>query len=661
MDKTRLWAAADKLRPYIDAGHNRETIFDMLFLKSVSERDWVPEDATWEHLLAICRKSEGDDITILFNSALKTIQNSNKDYFGLFREYSSEEIPSIIFCEVLELCDAMDGEIEFGALYEYYSQKGFNDGKKAGQYFTPKSVVSLLVKLLKPYSGTVYDPCCGTGGMFVHTAQEMQNLSLDISKVNFTGQESNPRTWRMAKKDLLLKSLKHNIGDRAEDTILNPVHKILHAEYSLANPPFNMSDWGRFKIEKSKGSDIILPKVPLPSDSSANYVWLLHILSRLKEDGRAAVLLANGSLDVTNGGQNEIRRKFIELGFVESIVSLPGELFYSTTIPAAIWILHKSTPNRDGGILFINGSECQGEMIKRGLRKLTEVEIDAMAETYNTWRDSGEVIGEANSIRASFVKYDTILTGPNDLNPGRYSIKSPAEILGDTTWNHDFQQAQLASSIAEVSAALTTLQLSLSDIGFNSVKETTSTKILNVVDPYNETINPMKYPEEEFDLYSIPSFDESGLPEVTKGGDIGSNKLLIRKISILVSRLNPRTPRIWIARPTERRAICSTEFSVLEVKDEALFSWLFISLHSQVATTYLKSVARGTTGSRKRVRQSDLMNLELPLSSTGLSPISPAVEQLVPLKESLVNGLKLLDEIIPDAADDMFRMLQSDK
>jgi type I restriction enzyme S subunit len=227
--------------------------------------------------------------------------------------------------------------------------------------------------------------------------------------------------------------------------------------------------------------------------------------------------------------------------------------------------------------------------------------------------------------------------------------------LQGTEWDYTRQEHEVKRSLAEISGTLKILENSLNDSGLNTVGDTTMTLLSSVASAYRVSVNPMKFADEEFDLYSIPSFDDSGKPELAKGSEIGSNKLLIRKPSILISRLNPRTPRIWVARPGVRRAICSTEFTVLEVENNELFSSIFIALHSQVATTYLKSVARGTTGSRKRARESDLMNIRLPLTPSIESPISAAAKELVNLKEQLINGLCLIQEIIPEVADETYR------
>lgn len=655
MRESILWAAADQLRPYIDAAEYKEVVLDILCLKSISDKKWTPRKATWGYIVSEWENGN-ENISSLIQNALGLIESNNKSYSGLFTvKYESIGIPNHILGKILELFqeEIIGNEDDtFGTHYEYFLRNfALSEGKRAGQYYTPRSVVDLLVRLINPSNGILYDPCCGTGGMFVHTIKSLKENSVDISSISFYGQESNSKTWRLAKKNLLGQELAHNLGDAERDTLLNPIHSKLLATYCLANPPFNMSKWGAGGIPEN---EIETMSYGIPPDSCANYAWLQHIISRLNNEGKAAVILSNGSLDAVDGGQKEIRKKMVESGYVEAIISLPGELFYSTTIPVCIWLINKARKTSKEGVLFVDASSCIGNVIKRGLRELTEENLSDITEIFNHWTTTSRAKNKSN-IRSAFVNTEQIIEGPVDLNPGRYTIKSSRELLQGTEWDYTRQEHEVKRSLAEISGTLKILENSLNDSGLNTVGDTTMTLLSSVASAYRVSVNPMKFADEEFDLYSIPSFDDSGKPELAKGSEIGSNKLLIRKPSILISRLNPRTPRIWVARPGVRRAICSTEFTVLEVENNELFSSIFIALHSQVATTYLKSVARGTTGSRKRARESDLMNIRLPLTPSIESPISAAAKELVNLKEQLINGLCLIQEIIPEVADETYR------
>ena len=405
--------------------------------------------------------------------------------------------------------------------------------ERAGQYYTPRSVVNLLIRILNPKGGKIYDPCCGTGGMFIHTINYLKEQKDKFPEFKFYGQESNPKTWRLAKKNLLEHELLHDLGESERDTLLKPVHDKESVDYCLANPPFNISRWNP---ENLSMSDVMV--MGLPPDSCANYAWLQHIISRLNSNGKAAIILANGSLDAVDGGQREIREKMINSGMVEAIISLPGELFYSTTIPVSIWVINKAKLGTKSNVLFIDASSCEGNMIKRGLRELTTENVSDIVEVYKGSMMNQESLNISN-IRSAFVNFNEIVKGPVDLNPGRYTIKSAGEILLNSAWSFEQQEDDIGKIINDLSLSLSKINKELCEKGLNSVEKTKLTPLSSISSAYRNSLDPSKFPNEEFDLYSIPSFDESGQPEITKGEQIGSNKLIIRKPSILISRLNP--------------------------------------------------------------------------------------------------------------------------
>ncbi len=660
MDESTLWEAADRMRPYIDAAEYKEVVLDLHCLKSLSAKKWIPHKASWEYIKSQC-EGNNENIATLVQDAFELIQTKNPSYSGLFTvDYNNLGIPNSTFIEIINLFESDEKALEndrdnFGELFEYFLRNfALAEGKRAGQFYTPRSVVELLVRLIKPTEGTLYDPCCGTGGMFVHAEKMIRAKNKDKpSNMKYIGQESNPKTWRLAKKNLLAQELEHNLGGREQDTLLTPIHATQTADYCLANPPFNMSKWGALKMPKAE-ADLMF--CGLPPDGNANLTWVQHIISRLKENGKGAIILANGSLDVSDGGQKEIRKKVIESGVLEAIISLPGELFYSTTIPVCVWIISKQKSVKREGVLFVDASSCEGTFLKRGLRELSPTDLDKITDVYDYW-SIAQCTKNIHPVRSNFVNNSTLKEGPIDLNPGRHTIKESVEILQGTEWNFSEQDRKLRDSIRVTSQRLSALKKVLSNEGLEETKRTAMTKLSSVASSYRQSLDPSRHGDEIFDLYSIPAFDDTGVAEQTKGSDIGSNKLIIRKPSILVSRLNPRTPRIWVARPGSKRAICSTEFTVLEIEDETLFSTVFIALHSQVATSHLKSFARGTTGSRKRVRDSDLMNIEIPLAPSLESPIATGANMLVALKEDLNEAVNLIDKIIPQVADESYRKL----
>ncbi len=357
------------------------------------------------------------------DDALHAIENDNKKLKGILnKNYAhvplSNENLAELFNKLGEIethsNDANDKKDLLGEIYEYFlGQFALNEGKRGGQYYTAQSVVKILVEILAPQKGKIYDPCCGSGGMFVQTMKFVDaDHDNDHSNISIYGQESNPTTWKLANMNLAIRGLDYRLGNMAGDTFHNDCHPDLRADYIMANPPFNISDWGGDKLPNDSRWRHGTPPV-----GNANYAWLQHILYHLSASGRAGIVLANGSMSTTAGGEDAIRKSMIENDLVECMLSLPGQLFTNTQIPVCIWFLAKNK-QRQGEILFLDAREM-GFMQTRVMKNFTDTEIKHLGKTYQNWvnglDDYQDTAGFCKSATLDEVKAkDYILT------PGRY-------------------------------------------------------------------------------------------------------------------------------------------------------------------------------------------------------------------------------------------------
>jgi type I restriction enzyme M protein len=307
--------------------------------------------------------------------------------------------------------DAREKDV-LGRVYEYFLGKfAANEGKGGGEFYTPKSIVKLMVEMIQPYKGYVYDPACGSGGMFVQSLKFVQEHSGNTYDISVYGQESNPTTWKLAKMNLAIRGIESNLGIKNADTFHEDLHKTLKADYVLANPPFNDSDWGQPNlIEDSRW------KFGTPPAGNANYAWLEHMIDKLGQNGKATVVLANGSLSSNTSNEGEIRKNIISADLVDAIIALPDKLFYTTGIPVCVWILNRNKKH-SGQTLFIDGRKI-GTMVNRRLREFTDEDIRKIADRYINWQNESQyedVQGFCKSVRLEEIKnHDYILT------PGRY-------------------------------------------------------------------------------------------------------------------------------------------------------------------------------------------------------------------------------------------------
>jgi type I restriction enzyme M protein len=471
-----LWKAADKLRGSMDAAQYKEFVLGLVFLKYVSdafaerraqiaedlldlpedrraefldERDeytaenvfWVPEIARWDHLVENAPHGVGK----LLDDAMDAVMRENPPLIGVLPKiFNRDNVDQKRLKELVDLIsDARftghgdrSAQDVLGEVYEYFLERFARaEGKRAGEFYTPASVVKLIVEILEPYEGRVYDPCCGSGGMFVQAgkfvaAHAGRDHTHDIAVY---GQEANERTWRLAKMNLAIHGMDpKGLGDRWADTFAEDKHSDMRADYVMANPPFNMSDWAR------KESDSRW-RYGVPPQSNANYAWLQHMISKLGDRGCAGVVLANGSMSSQQSGEGEIRRAMVEQDLIACMVALPSNLFRTTAIPACLWFLARDkTPqgaralaDRRGEILFIN-AQTLGTMVDRTERVFTDDDLSRIADTYHAWRGTKSAKAEGRTYEdvrgfCYSASLDEVATNGHVLTPGIYVGAAEAE------------------------------------------------------------------------------------------------------------------------------------------------------------------------------------------------------------------------------------------
>ena len=453
-----LFKAADKLRGNMEPSDYKHVALGLIFLKYISDafeakhkallaedaqaaedKDeyladnvfWVPKEARWSHLQAGAKLPS---IGTLIDDAMRAIEKDNESLKGVLpKNYARPALNKVMLGELIDLISGIAlGEAGdrskdiLGRVYEYFlSQFAGAEGKRGGEFYTPRSVVRVLVEMLEPYSGRVYDPCCGSGGMFVQSEKFVHEHGGRIGDIAIYGQESNYTTWRLAKMNLAVRGIDSDIRWNNEGSFHKDELRDLKADYILANPPFSISDWGGDRLRED-----VRWKFGAPPVGNANYAWLQHIFHHLAPHGVAGVVLANGSMSSNQSGEGDIRKAMIEADAVDCMVALPGQLFYSTQIPACLWILAKDRSNglvkhsklrdRRGQVLFIDARKM-GVLVDRTRRELTDEEIQKIAVTYHAWRGEPEA-GEYADV-AGFCKSATledIRKHGHVLTPGRY-------------------------------------------------------------------------------------------------------------------------------------------------------------------------------------------------------------------------------------------------
>ena len=504
-----MWAMADALRGSMDAAEYKHVVLGLIFLKYISDafeerRDqltaeeaegadpedpdeyravnvfWVPQEARWRGLQEAARQSE---IGEMLDDAMVAIEHDNPALKGVLpKDYARPELDKVRLGQLIDMVGNIkvgDSEARskdvLGRVYEYFlSQFASAEGKRGGEFYTPRCVVKLLVEMLEPYSGRVYDPCCGSSGMFVQSVEFIRAHATGNGSgrppagaradISIYGQESNYTTWRLAKMNLAIRGIEGQIAHG--DTFHNDRHPDLKADFILANPPFNVSDWGGELLADDKRWQFGAPPA-----RNANFAWVQHMVHHLSPSGIAGFVLANGSMSSKQSGEGEIRRSLVEADLVDCMVALPGQLFYSTQIPACLWFVARGRAggrfrDRRGELLFIDARKL-GRMIDRTHREFEDDDIARIADTYHAWRGSGhdgyaDVPGFCKSATLEEVrKHDHVLT------PGRYV---GAEALEDDGEPFDAKMKRLAAEWREQQAEArrldTEIEANLERLGF---------------------------------------------------------------------------------------------------------------------------------------------------------------------------------------------------
>lgn len=453
-----LWKTADKLRKNIDAAEYKHVVLGLIFLKYISDtfeahynllvegegefagadpedRDeytaynvfFVPENARWSFLL---NQAKQPNIGKLVDEAMEAIENDNPQLKGVLpKVYARQNLDPTSLGELIDLIgnialgDAKSRSADvLGHVFEYFlGEFALAEGKQGGQFYTPKSIVSLLVEMLEPYKGRVFDPCCGSGGMFVQSEKFVESHQGLVDDISIYGQESNQTTWRLAKMNLAIRGINsEHVKWNSEGSFLNDAHKDLKADYIIANPPFNVSDWsGDLLKEDARWS------LGVPPAGNANFAWMQHFLYHMSPKGQAGVVLAKGALTSKTSGEGEIRKALVsEANVIDCIVNLPAKLFLNTQIPAALWFMRRDRvgstkyKDRSNEILFIDARNL-GHLINRRTKVLSDEDIKLITDTYHNWRNKDGEYEDVAGFCAS-VPLEKVAELDYVLTPGRY-------------------------------------------------------------------------------------------------------------------------------------------------------------------------------------------------------------------------------------------------
>ncbi len=449
--EAQLFLAADKLRKNLEPSDYKHVALGLIFLKHISiafeakraallaedaaaaeDPDeylaenvfWVPKEARWSHLQANAKQPT---IGKIIDDAMTAIEAANEGLKGVLpKDYNRPALDKVMLGELIDLISGIatsepgdKARDLLGRVYEYFLG-GFagSEGKRGGEFYTPQSVVRVLVEMLEPYKGRVYDPCCGSGGMFVQSEKFVESHGGRIGDIAIYGQESNYTTWRLAKMNLAVRGIDADIRWNNEGSFHKDELKDLRFDYILANPPFNVSDWGGERLREDSRWVYGAPPV-----GNANYGWLQHILWHLAPNGTAGVVLANGSMSSAQSGEDVIRKAMVEADTVDCMVALPGQLFYSTQIPACLWFLARNKNpggelrDRRGEVLFIDARKL-GTLVDRTRKELSDTDVAKIADTYHAWREGKSYADVPGFCKAT--KLDEIKGHNHVLTPGRY-------------------------------------------------------------------------------------------------------------------------------------------------------------------------------------------------------------------------------------------------
>ncbi len=458
-----LWDTADKLRGTVESSEYKHVILSLIFLKFISDKFeerrqalidegkeqytdmvefytmenvfYLPEESRWSF---IQKQAKQDDIAVKIDTALHTVEKNNPSLKGAlpdnyFSRLGIEVSKLAALIDSISNIDTVEDKQEdvVGRVYEYFLGKfAATEGKGGGEFYTPKCVVNLIAEMIEPYKGKIYDPCCGSGGMFVQSIKFVENHEGNSKDISIYGQEQTATTYKLAKMNLAIRGISGNLGEVPADTFFKDQHPDLKADFIMANPPFNLKEW---RASDELSDDPRWAGYEVPPTGNANYGWILHMISKLSENGVAGFVLANGSMSTSTKGEGKIRQKMIENDVVDCMIALPGQLFYTTPIPVCLWFLTKNKNaqtvqghsdsnhrNREGETLFIDARNI-GSMIDRTHKEFSTEDIAEIARTYHAWR--GEAKDGAYEDRPGYCKAVTLAEiKANDyvLTPGRY-------------------------------------------------------------------------------------------------------------------------------------------------------------------------------------------------------------------------------------------------
>lgn len=479
----QLWKAADKLRKNIDAAEYKHIVLGLIFLKYISdafeelyarlqaEEDqgadpedkdeykaenvfFVPQDARWHYLQS---KAKQPEIGKFVDDAMDAIEKENASLKGVLpKVFARQNLDPTSLGELIDLvgnialgdAKARSADV-LGHVFEYFlGEFALAEGKKGGQFYTPRSVVELLVEMLEPYKGRVFDPCCGSGGMFVQSEKFVEDHQGKVNDISIYGQESNQTTWRLAKMNLAIRGIDSSqVKWNNEGSFLNDAHKDLKADYIIANPPFNVSDWSG-DLLRTDGRW----QYGTPPAGNANYAWIQHFLYHLAPSGQAGFVLAKGALTSKSGGEGDIRKALIEADLIDCIVNLPAKLFLNTQIPASLWFMSRNRSNgkfrnRSNEILFIDARNL-GHLINRRTRELSKEDIAQIANTYHNWRNPDGNYEDIKGFCASTTK-ERVAELDYVLTPGRYVGLAEEEDDFDFTERFTSLKAEFEAQLKE--------------------------------------------------------------------------------------------------------------------------------------------------------------------------------------------------------------------